>query len=198
MSTIPAIAFVGKKNSGKTTLLVRVLAELAARGRRVGTVKHHSHLGFDMDVEGKDSWRHRQAGSRYTVIASPDQIGCVRTLEAEVPIERIIAEMSAAAVDAEGHPELDVILVEGYRASGIPAIEIFRAGNPRDAERPLEAALPGRIAIATDLPRIATEAAAANEAIEDGHRDCPSGSCPFSVFALDDIVGIADFIERLI
>jgi molybdopterin-guanine dinucleotide biosynthesis protein MobB len=176
--TIPAIAFAGRKNSGKTTLLIQVVAELTARGLRVGTVKHHSHVGFDMDVEGKDSWRHRQAGSLYTVVASPDQLGTVRALAEELPIERIIANMSAVALDGDGSPELDVILVEGYRSSSLPTVEIFRADNPKDAERPFEPELTGLIAVATDQPRIVEAAAAAG---------IPS-------FGLNDIGAIADLI----
>jgi molybdopterin-guanine dinucleotide biosynthesis protein MobB len=176
---LPAVAFVGRKNSGKTTLVVQVVAALAARGLRVGTLKHHSHAGFAMDIEGKDSWRHRQAGSCYTVVASPDQLGSVRALAKELPVERILVEMSAAARDAEGRPELDLIVVEGYRASGLPTIEIFRADNPNDETRPLEPDLPGLIAVATDQPRI-VEAAAA--------RGIPT-------FSLTDIAAITDFVQ---
>jgi molybdopterin-guanine dinucleotide biosynthesis protein B len=132
-----------------------------------------------MDVEGKDSWRHRESGSRYTVVASPDQLGCVRTLAEELPVEQIISEMSAAARDAQGRSELDIILVEGYRASGLPAIELFRADNPNDATRPFDPALPGLMAVATDQTRIV---AAATDA------DIP-------VFLLDDPVALANFIQ---
>jgi molybdopterin-guanine dinucleotide biosynthesis protein MobB len=188
MEIVPAVAFVGRKNSGKTTLLVQVLARLTDCGLRVGTIKHHSHVGFDMDIEGKDSWRHRQAGSRYTVIASPDQLGSVRTLEREPSIEAIVAEMSAAAVDRAGRPELDLILVEGYRASALPTIEIFRADNPHDATRELDPDLLGLIAVVTDQPRVAEAVAAADA---DGTRD-------IRLFALDDIAGIADLISDLL
>ena len=152
---IPAVAFVGKQNSGKTTLLVKLIAELTARGMRVGTVKHHSHAGFEFDIEGKDSWRHRQAGSRFAVIAAPDQIASVQLLDAsvEVPLERIIAHMADTA------PELDVVLVEGYRQSGLPTIEIFRAANLRDIDRHLGGEGNHIIAVVTDIPRVVEEAA---------------------------------------
>ena len=67
----PAIAVVGRHNSGKTTLVVKVIAELAARGLDVGSVKHHTHGDFEIDYPGKDSFRHREAGASETVIASP-------------------------------------------------------------------------------------------------------------------------------
>ena len=61
----PAVAFIGYQNSGKTTLVEKVIAELTARGLRVGSIKHHGHHRFDIDVPGKDSWRHAEAGSRH-------------------------------------------------------------------------------------------------------------------------------------
>ena len=57
----PAVSIVGRHNSGKTTLIEKLIAELVGRGFDVGSVKHHSHVGFDIDIPGKDSWRHRHA-----------------------------------------------------------------------------------------------------------------------------------------
>ena len=62
----PAVAVVGRHNSGKTTLVERLIAELVARGLDVGSVKHHSHAGFDIDYPGKDSYRHGRAGGRHS------------------------------------------------------------------------------------------------------------------------------------
>ena len=62
---VPAIAFIGYQNSGKTTLVEKVIAELTRRGLRVGSLKHHGHHGFDIDVPAKDTWRHHQAGSKH-------------------------------------------------------------------------------------------------------------------------------------
>ena len=59
----PAVAIVGRHNSGKTTLVEKLIAELVSRGLDVGSVKHHSHKGFDIDYPGKDSYRHRAAGA---------------------------------------------------------------------------------------------------------------------------------------
>jgi len=179
---IPALAIVGRKNSGKTTLLVALIKELTARGLRIGTLKHHTHEGFDMDIEGKDSWRHAQAGSLYTVVASPDQLGSVRKLTSELPVERILAEMNAAARNAAGRSELDLILVEGYRLSHLPTIDLFRADNPRDSQRTLSEDGGCVIAVATDMGRIASEAEKYDVAC----------------YALDDIDGLADFIEDIL
>lgn len=119
----PAIAVVGRHNSGKTTLVVKLIEELTARGRDVGSVKHHHRLGFEFDVPGKDSYRHRHAGATETVIAAPDQIARVRTLAAEIECAEIVRTM----------PNHDIIVVEGYRKSGLPTIEVMRAANEADA-----------------------------------------------------------------
>ena len=119
----PAIAFVGRHNSGKTTLVVQVIAALAERGVDVGSVKHHGHVGFDIDVPGKDSWRHREAGANEVAVCSPDRFALLRELDEPLEASRIVNMM---------RPH-DVVVVEGYRHSGIPAIEIMRAANERDA-----------------------------------------------------------------
>lgn len=118
----PAIAIVGRHNSGKTTLIEKLIAELVSRGLDVGSVKHHSHKGFEIDYPGKDSYRHRAAGASETVIAAPGQMARVKTIEGEVECHDIVRTMP-------GH---DIIVVEGYRKSGLPTIEIMRAGNEAD------------------------------------------------------------------
>lgn len=119
----PAIAIVGRHNSGKTTLIERLIAELVGRGLDVGSIKHHSHRGFDIDHPGKDSYRHRAAGASETVIAAPGQVARMKTVEGEVECSDLVRSMP-------GH---DIVVVEGYRKSGLPTIEIMRAGNEADA-----------------------------------------------------------------
>ena len=68
----PIVSIVGKSGSGKTTLLEKVVAELTKRGYNVGTIKHDVH-GFEIDYEGKDSWRHKKAGAKTVVLSSPDK-----------------------------------------------------------------------------------------------------------------------------
>ncbi|MDR1358927.1 MAG: molybdopterin-guanine dinucleotide biosynthesis protein B [Coriobacteriales bacterium] len=178
-----ALAFTGKQNSGKTTLLEKLIAELTRRGYNVGTLKHHGHAGFDFDIEGKDSWRHAQAGSRFTVVSAPDKIALVRELDAPEDADNTLAAMVAlsAAGEAQGTRPLDIILVEGYRHSGLPTVELFRAANPRDAERELGGEGNTIIAVVTDLPRIEVEAAA---------RGIPS-------FGFEDTAALASFVEKL-
>lgn len=118
----PAIAIVGRHNSGKTTLIEKLIAELVSRGLDVGSVKHHSHKGFEIDHPGKDSYRHRAAGASETVIAAPGQVARIKTIEGEAECHDIVRIMP-------GH---DIIVVEGYRKSGLPTIEIMRSGNEAD------------------------------------------------------------------
>lgn len=120
----PAISFVGRHNSGKTTLVVRLIRILTERGYDIGSIKHHGHRGFDIDIPGKDSYRHREAGARETVIASPDKLAIIKTLTEDANLTELVDNMP-------GH---DLVIVEGYRKSGIPTIEIMRGANERDVE----------------------------------------------------------------
>ena len=119
----PAIAVVGRHNSGKTTLVVKLIDEMTRRGCDVGSIKHHSHGDFDIDHKGKDSYRHREAGASEVVIASPNKIARTKTLDHELECSEILQTMP-------GH---DIVIVEGYRKSGLPTIEIMRSGNESDA-----------------------------------------------------------------
>lgn len=143
----PAISIVGRHNSGKTTLIEQVIKELVARGHDVGSIKHHSHVGFDIDYPGKDSYRHRAAGASEVVIAAPDMLARVKMLQEEVECNDIVRSMP-------GH---DIIVVEGYRKSGLPTIEIMRSGNPADvsvAQVFVEGARSGA-SLGTDFTQIA-------------------------------------------
>ncbi len=118
----PAVLFVGRQNSGKTTLLEKVISCLTHRGLDVATLKHHGHPDFEIDVPGKDSWRHRQAGAQSTCVLSSSRMALTRNLDAEM-----------SCFDAlELMPDYDLVLVEGFRGVGLPAIELFRAENPKD------------------------------------------------------------------
>jgi molybdopterin-guanine dinucleotide biosynthesis protein B len=112
----PVVSVVGKSGSGKTTLMEKLVAELTRRGYRVATVKHHIHE-VEIDVPGKDSWRHAHAGSRVAMISSPTQFAVVRRIDCE----RTLAELVEAAGD------VDILLTEGYRQSGDVRIEVCRA-----------------------------------------------------------------------
>lgn len=113
----PAICLVGRSSSGKTTLIEKLIPELKRRGYRVGTIKHHSHPGFEIDVPGKDTWRHAQAGSDHVIIAAPDKIASIRRPLREPDFAGLIALMD----------DVDIVLVEGFKRAGTWRIEIVRA-----------------------------------------------------------------------
>ncbi len=112
---IPVVSFVGKSGSGKTTLVEKVVRELVGRGYRVATCKHHVHE-IDIDVPGKDSWRHAHAGAEVAMISSPAQFAVVR----KVPRERTLDEIAAEAVD------VDILVTEGFKRAGSVRIEVSR------------------------------------------------------------------------
>jgi molybdopterin-guanine dinucleotide biosynthesis protein MobB len=116
----PVVSVVGRKNSGKTTLVVALAAELKRRGLRVASVKH-SHHDFDIDHPGKDSWRHFHEGHVDAVLlASPGRIALVkRADEADRDPERLIARFLADET-------YDLVLVEAFTRAAFPRIEVFR------------------------------------------------------------------------
>jgi len=113
---IPIISIVGKSDSGKTTLIEKLLPELTRRGYRVATVKHDVH-GFEVDREGKDSWRHKQAGAHTVVISSPQKVAVIRDVEKDLTLEEIREKLIQ---------DVALILSEGYKKDVQPKIEVFR------------------------------------------------------------------------
>src|SRR6267142_4185676 len=111
------VGFSGYSGSGKTTLVEQLIVRLKLAGQRVSVVKH-AHHAFDIDHEGKDSWRHRQAGAYEVVIASERRLAKVREFEHRAPptVHQLIAELDAC----------DWVLVEGFKSSALPKIEIWR------------------------------------------------------------------------
>ena len=118
MSTpIPILCFVGRSNSGKTTLIERVIPELVKAGYRVATVKHAGH-GFHLDTEGKDSWRHKKAGASTVIVLSKGSLAMFADVAEEITLEEIRGQF----VDQE----IDLILAEGWKSEGYPKIVIVR------------------------------------------------------------------------
>jgi len=115
----PAVCVVGKKNSGKTTLVVALASELSRRGWRVATIKH-GHHDFEMDQEGRDSWRHfHEGGAEASIMCGAGKIGMVMRIEGEPDPERLVEELYAG----RGY---DLVLVEGFKTGALPKIEVFR------------------------------------------------------------------------
>jgi molybdopterin-guanine dinucleotide biosynthesis protein B len=113
---IPIISIVGKSNSGKTTLIEKLVPELTRRGYQVATVKHDVH-GIEVDREGKDSWRHKQAGAHTVIISSPQKIALIRDVEKDSTLDEIRRRWVQ---------DVDLLLSEGYKKDVQPKIEVFR------------------------------------------------------------------------
>jgi molybdopterin-guanine dinucleotide biosynthesis protein B/molybdopterin-guanine dinucleotide biosynthesis protein len=133
------VAIVGKSDSGKTTLIEKLVPELVRFGLRVGTVKHDAH-SFEIDHPGKDSWRHGQAGAHAYVVASRERLAYIARLDGEVPLADIARRYFAG---------FDLVVAEGYKASAPHRVEVFREGAGHAA--PLCA--PGEaLSLVTDAP----------------------------------------------
>lgn len=117
----PVVAIVGYSGAGKTTYLEKLILTLTQRGLNVGTIKHDVH-GFEMDKPGKDTWRHKKAGARTTLISSPSQIGMVRDVDHDHTLEELAPLLSG----------MDIILAEGFKRSPVPKLEIFRPEAYKD------------------------------------------------------------------
>ena len=118
----PIISIVGKSNSGKTTLIEKLIPELTKRGYRVATIKHNVH-GFNIDHEGKDSWRHKKAGAYTTVLACPTRVALIEDIESDYSLDEIRDKYIKRA---------DIILAEGYKGNPFPKIEVFRSELKRE------------------------------------------------------------------
>ncbi len=161
--TPPLFGVVGWKNSGKTTLMVALISELKRRGYDVSVIKH-AHANFEIDHQGRDSFKMREAGACQVTLSSPRRFALVRELgdTPELSFEEIVAYAGPC----------DLILVEGFKRETFPKIEIRREGAV--SREPLVGTFPQIVAIASDRPA-------------DENETLP-------VFKLDDIPGMADFI----
>jgi len=162
----PIVSVVGKGDSGKTTFLEKLIRELADRGVRVAAVKHHIH-DCDIDVPGKDSYRHARAGAVATMVSSAEKFALIHDVEEEMPLGAI----ARIAHDAG----CDLLITEGYTREGRNRIEISR----RERSESLICSPAEMFALVTDNPALAAEVSAAG----------------VPVFDLDDgFVDVADLI----
>jgi len=113
----PILCFVGRSNSGKTTLIERLISALVQDGYRIATIKHAGH-GFNLDTEGKDSWRHKQAGASTVIVTTKGSLAMFTDVDEEVRVE----ELRARYVQ-EG---IDLIIAEGWKNEGYPKIVVVR------------------------------------------------------------------------
>ena len=162
--TVKAVAFVAKSGTGKTTLLEKVISRLKDRGHRVGVIKHDAHR-FDIDRPGKDSYRLTAAGADTMVITSPEKLALVKQHTASPPVEAILAEFFT---------DVDIVLIEGFKSSSLPKIEVHRRERSADLLCRGKEHDPMLVAVASDEPLD----------LEVPQMD------------INDADGITDFIER--
>jgi molybdopterin-guanine dinucleotide biosynthesis adapter protein len=134
------IGLAGWSGAGKTTLLVKLIPEFRRRGLTVSTLKH-AHHNFEIDRPGKDSFEHRQAGATEVLVASGRRWALIRELrdEPEPALADLLRRLSP----------VDLVIVEGFKASDHPKIEVHRAANGKPL---LSGNVPNVRAIASDVP----------------------------------------------
>jgi len=162
--TPPVISIVAQSGTGKTTLLEKLIVELKRRGYRVGAIKHDAHR-FDIDREGKDSWRLTRAGADTMLITSPEKLAMVKQYSAEQ--EPSLAESVGAYCG-----DVDIVLTEGFKKSSMPKIEVHRRARSE------------RLLCRYDAYD-ATLVAVASDSFLD--IDVP-------LYDIDDVTGLCDFI----
>jgi molybdopterin-guanine dinucleotide biosynthesis protein B len=147
-----AFGVAGYAGSGKTTLVEQLIPRFAARGLRVSVIKH-AHHGFEIDRPAKDSWRHRVAGACEVLVASPKRWALMHELRGapEPTLDEHLARLSVC----------DLVLVEGFKHSAIPKLEVHRKAAAAPSLWSTNADI---VAIATDetlptaLPQFALDA----------------------------------------
>jgi len=134
------IGLAGWSGAGKTTLLTRAIPHLIAGGLRVSVIKH-AHHKFDVDVPGKDSWLHREAGAEEVLVSSGKRWALMHELRGaqEPALLELLKKMSP----------VDLVVIEGYKTDSHRKIEVHRAANGKPLLFPEDAAIAG---IVTDIP----------------------------------------------
>ena len=164
---VPVISFVGISNSGKTTLIKKVIAYLKQKGYRVGAIKNDAHR-FDIDHKGKDSWEMTAAGADTVVVSSQDKLAMIKILNEEPKINEIVDCL---------FQDVDIVIIEGCKKSNYPKIEIYRFNSPIT---PIENNL---IALVNNVPE--------GESIA-----LPDEYAQINIFHFADYMKISEFVER--
>lgn len=137
------VCFVGKKNSGKTTFLEKLVSELTSRGLKIAYIKHDVH-GFRMDHEGTDTWRIANAGARSVIISSPTRLASLERTAHDTTLEELMERVDDST---------DLIIAEGYKGTAlVDKLEVSRSGRSDSLACPEEDLL----AVVSDRPDAAT------------------------------------------
>lgn len=132
------VSFVGRSNSGKTTLISRLVAELKSRNLRVGVIKH-AHHGFQLDKEGSDSSTYKKAGADGVMLASPRGMAMFRLKPSDTDLDHLLEYFS----------DMDLVITEGFKQTSKPKIEVWRSGL---SEPPLGHSLENLVGLVSDEP----------------------------------------------
>lgn len=138
MAEHKCFGIAGWKDSGKTTLVAKLVQELTSRGLTISTIKH-AHHRFDLDQPGTDSHKHREAGANEVVLVSGKRWAIQHELRAqdEPAFDEILTKLSPC----------DLVIVEGYKAEPIPKLEII---GPQNKDKPLWPGNANVVALACD------------------------------------------------
>ena len=163
----PIVSIVGRSESGKTLLMEQLIAEFKRRGYKIAALKH-SHCGsIEVDRPGKDTWKFAQAGSDAVCISSPHKLAFIKKSDRDLRIDEVLPIIG---------DEFDLVLVEGFKKSNLPKIEVHRKE------------------LGNDLLCSPEEVSAI---VTDGPLDTPlAGSCRVPILSWTDTAAIADFIEK--
>lgn len=137
LNHIPLLGITGYSGSGKTTLLEKLIPELIARGIRVSVIKH-SHHNAQVDKEGKDSWRMKEAGSAQVILANNERWAMMTETPKPASLEYLARQFDCTLTD--------LVLVEGFKQEPIPKILLHRQGMTK----PLPEIDENVLALATD------------------------------------------------
>jgi molybdopterin-guanine dinucleotide biosynthesis adapter protein len=169
--SIPVLSIAGRSNTGKTTLIEKLIPLLNSKGIRVATIKHHNH-DFEIDHEGKDTYRHKRAGAKLAMIVAPGKLAFVEDLDGALSLDEILNRYIR---------DVDLVIIEGYKKEPGPKIEVYRC-QP-------------------DLPPLAVDDEDIFAMITDGPFDpviCPAPSRVIPNFLRDEVDQISSFIiEKL-
>lgn len=146
MKKLPIVCVIGYSNSGKTRAVVALVQILTRRGYRVATAKH-CHDGFQLDVEGKDSWQHKQAGAVATLMSGGGRIGLIQDTPESISLNAIAERYIYDA---------DILLAEGFSWEAYPKILVVSGNNLEPAKQANDEtifALVGPDALPTQLPQ---------------------------------------------
>jgi molybdopterin-guanine dinucleotide biosynthesis adapter protein len=132
------LCFVGRSNSGKTTLIERLIPVLVREGYRIATIKHAGH-GFDLDTEGKDSWRLKRAGAETVIVTSKGSLAMFADVDEEVRVEELRERYVRDGID--------LIIAEGWKSGAYPKVVVVR-----DRVGEVEVSPEGLLALVSNKP----------------------------------------------